>query len=265
VLVLASLGALTTGYLLFEVEPHGHHRLRARLRELGPAAGVIQPGRFRTLGKRTFYVQAGGGPACPLEGVLIGDFSRAERPLYVSARCGQVAGESAGEALELALLDGAVQFSEDSEDRYRAIRFDRMRMRVDLESYLNTNRRARDLTFFELLDLDSRQRRGERTELAASDPVEVSLQIHRRLALPLASLLLALIALPLGVRPLRAGRSAATLTAIALMGAYWVLFTLAERATEGGFAPAWLALWLPDVLVAAIGIYLLRRSVRGEA
>jgi lipopolysaccharide export system permease protein len=266
VLSLALLGVASTAWLVFEVEPLGQQRLKSRLRELGSSVNVIQPGRFRTLGERTFYVNAAGDPDCPLQGVLIGDFSRAERPLYVSARCGQVSSRRPGEALELQLLDGAVQFSEDAtEDRYRVIRFARMRMSVDLEAYLDSVRRARDLTFGELLALDRAYARGEHPRLRGNGPVEVSAQIHRRLAFPLASLLLVLVAVPLGVRPLRAGRSAGALTAVGLMAAYWVMFGIAERVAHGELAPAWLALWAPDVAVASLGVFLLRRSVRAEA
>lgn len=266
VLALAALGALCAGYLVFEVEPQGQHRLKARLRELGSAVRVIQPGQFRTLGERTFYVRAAGDPDCPLEGVLIGDFSRAERPLYVTARCGTLDQAEGSDALGLRLLDGAVQFSEDvTEDRYRVIRFARMSLHVDLESYLETGRRARDLTFHELLAFDAAYDRGEKPYLRGNGPVEVSIQIHRRIAFPLASVLLAMIAVPLGVRPLRVGRSTGALTAVGLMAAYWVLFALGERAAEGELLAPWLAMWLPDALAAALGVWLLRRSVQGEA
>ncbi len=266
VLTLAGIAALVAGYLVFEVEPLGQYRLKSRLRELGRAVNVIQPGYFRTLGDRTFYVHGEGAPDCPLEGVLIGDFSRAERPLYVSARCGVLDGGKTEDAIELRLVDGAVQFSEDAlEDRYRVIRFAQMRMRVDLDSYLDRTRRARHLTFGQLLALDAAYRRGEQPKLRGDGRVEVSLEIHRRLAFPLASVLLALVAVPLGVRPLRAGRSAGALTAVGLMAGYWVMFALGERAAESQLAPAWLALWLPDLVVAALGIHLLRRSVRADA
>ena len=71
----------------------------------------------------------------------------------------------------------------------------------------------------------------------------LDVQIQRRLAFPLASLLLALVAVPLGIRPVRAGRSMGALTAIGVMALYWVLFSLGEMAAERGVGPAWLGLW----------------------
>ena len=90
-------------------------------------------------------------------------------------------------------------------------------------------------------------------------------QIHRRLAFPLASILLAIVSVPLGIRPLRSGKSAGALTAIGLMGLYWLLFTAGEIAGEEAFVPAWLGVWTPNLLVASLGALLLHRTARAAA
>ncbi len=93
----------------------------------------------------------------------------------------------------------------------------------------------------------------------------VRIQIHRRIAFSLASVLLSVLAVPLGIQPLRSGRSAGALTAIGLMALYWVLFSVGEKAAESGMAAPWLALWAPNAMVVVVGLWLMRRTTRGES
>jgi lipopolysaccharide export LptBFGC system permease protein LptF len=85
-------------------------------------------------------------------------------------------------------------------------------------------------------------------------------QVHRRVAGPRASVVLAILAVPLGIRPLRTGRSSGALMAVAVMGGYWVIASAGENAAEVGVLPALVGVWFADVLFLALGIALARRS-----
>ena len=78
-------------------------------------------------------------------------------------------------------------------------------------------------------------------------------------------MLLAFLSVPLGIRPLRAGRSAGALTAVALMFLYWVVFTAGEVAGERGYVPLWLGVWSANILVLGLALFLMRRSSRGDS
>jgi len=89
-------------------------------------------------------------------------------------------------------------------------------------------------------------------------------QIQRRLAFPFASLLLALVAVPLGIQPVRSGRSAGALTAIGVMALYWLLFSLGDMAAFRGVVPIWVGYWTPNAMALWIGIVLMRRVERAD-
>lgn len=266
VLVIGTAATLVAGYLLFELEPRSHHELKSLVRELSRSVRVIQPGRFRSAGDhRTIYVAEQGSETCPLKGVLLADFSDARRPLYISAQCAGVADSPDPTALTLELHRGSIHFSGESRDRYRRIRFVRMRTELDFASYLRRPKRSRDHTMSELLELDARFRRGEQPAIGdRAGHAAVQVQIHRRLAFPLASILLSLLAVPLGIRPFRTGRSAGALTAVVIMGLYWLFFNAAELAGEHGMLPAWLALWAPNAVVLCVALLLLRQTTRPD-
>ena len=237
--------------------------MRRLVREMARTVQLAEPGKFRRLGdQRTFYVHQLGDETCALEGVLIADFSDPRRTLYIAARCASVEDGSTSSSLALQLLDGSIHFSETRSDRYRKIHFVEMETEIDFVS--DKAPRARDLTFGELLDYNARFERGE-TILLRSTQHRVQVQIQRRLAFPFASVLLAFLSVPLGIRPLRAGRSAGALTAVALMTLYWVVFTAGEVAAERGHLPIWLGVWSANVGVLGLALFLMRRAIRGDS
>jgi lipopolysaccharide export LptBFGC system permease protein LptF len=200
--------------------------------------------------------------------VLVSDSRDATRTLYIAARCGTVRAVEADTAgLALALHDGSVHFSDSGSDRYRRIRFDELETRLDLERYLRPARRTRDYRLAELLDLRERLERGEKIDIRGGDDAirQVRIQIHRKLAFPVASIALALLAVPMGIRPLRAGRSWGALTAIGVLAAYWVAFAVAEVAASAELVPVIPAIWAPALLVFALAVVLIRRSMRADS
>jgi lipopolysaccharide export system permease protein len=265
VLATALVCTVICGYIVSEVEPLSRHRMKSVLRRIAQNVRLVEPGEFRPLGDQTVYVQAHGDADCPLAGVLIGDFSDARRSRYVSARCGSL-GEGSDGALRLDLVDGSIHFGESGSDRYRRIRFARASTEIDLASYLDPGRRPRDHTTAELFELDRAFRRGESPQLRGGDGhLGVLVALWRNLAFPFASLALALLAVPLGVQPVRAGRSFGILTAVVALAAYWCLSVVCELVAGAGYLAPAIALWIPNALTVAAAIALLRGRARREA
>ena len=267
VLLLGLVATAFTAYLQFEIEPQTNRRMKNLVRDAARSVTVIRPGEFRSLGaNRVVFVESEADPPCPLRGIMIGDFTNARRPIYIAARCASVVPNASVDGLAFELTEGSIHFDDPAQDRYRRIRFERMRTEIDVSGLLQRLKKPRDYRFSELLDLDARFERGETPELRGSDGrIGVQIQIHRRMAFALASLLLSMLAVPLGIQPLRSGRSAGALTAIGLMALYWGLFSVGERAADGGMIAPWIAMWAPDALVFVIAVWMLRRTVYGES
>ncbi len=85
------------------------------------------------------------------------------------------------------------------------------------------------------------------------------IELHRRFALPLACILLALSGIPLGITTRRAGKSAAIVLTVAIAFLYSMgLISCISLARQGTLQPA-VAVWLPDVVFAVIGIVMIAR------
>ena len=81
-----------------------------------------------------------------------------------------------------------------------------------------------------------------------------------KIALPLACVVFALVGTPLGLRPGRSsGRVAGMTLSLPIIAAYYVLYTVMGSVARGGGCPPIVAAFLPDVIGAALGTWLLVR------
>jgi LPS export ABC transporter permease LptF/LPS export ABC transporter permease LptG len=89
--------------------------------------------------------------------------------------------------------------------------------------------------------------------------LDARVELHQRLALPFACILLALTGFPLGVTTRRAGKSSAFVLTFALAFIYYMgLISLIRLALQGTL-PAGLAVWLPNIVFATLGLGMLIR------
>jgi LPS export ABC transporter permease LptF/LPS export ABC transporter permease LptG len=96
---------------------------------------------------------------------------------------------------------------------------------------------------------------------------EARVELHQRFAFPVACLVFALIAMPLGAQPRRGGRAAGSLLAIIIIASYYLLLvTGAGFARQGVVTPA-AGMWAANVALAFIALILFPRleRYRGEA
>jgi lipopolysaccharide export system permease protein len=258
VLALGAVAALTAGYLMAEVSPRSYSRMKRIAREVGTSAALLDPGEFREIGGQVLYYHERGGSACPLRGVVISQSGDTVEQRIVNAACGEFVVDSGG-GLVFRLAGGSIHFPAREGDRYRRIRFADMDLPLQAAEQFSGRRWPREFTTPELIALESR-------EQGTAEWIRLLwVQVHRRIAFPIASLVLAIVAAPLGIRPLRTGRSAGTLTAAGVMGGYWLIASTGEAAAEAGQIPALAGIWLANLVFLTIGIVLVRRSTGAEA
>jgi lipopolysaccharide export system permease protein len=82
---------------------------------------------------------------------------------------------------------------------------------------------------------------------------ELSVEIHKKFSLPVACLVFVLVGAPLGMRVRRAGPAVAFLS-IAFFIFYWVCLVGGEELARRELFPPWLAMWLPNLVLGAVGV-----------
>jgi lipopolysaccharide export system permease protein len=97
---------------------------------------------------------------------------------------------------------------------------------------------------------------------------EALVELHKRVAIPAAAMVFALVGFPLGIRNRRGAKGFGLTVSVVLVVLYYVLLNNGELLATSGQVPVVLGVWLPNLAIVALGLLLLRRAshgVRGEA
>ncbi len=86
------------------------------------------------------------------------------------------------------------------------------------------------------------------------------LEIYRKFSIPFACIVFGLMGIPLGVQPTRSGKSYGFILGILVILGYYVLLTSAETLARNRTLPPLIASWVPNIILIAIGIYLLVKT-----
>ena len=274
VLLLAILATLLSMFLLGQAEPAARHSVLAVVGEIASRGGVIQSGSFTKLdreGDRIVFAD-GRNPDGTLEGVLVSDRSNPERIFTVVASSGAFRFDRETETGHLLLRDGDVQFepSQLTSDRTQRIGFEHFDYAFDMQRIvgLGLDRlKPRDMTGTELASVLAHfDEHGSAPEEArVQQRIEYELQLERRRALPFAPLAFGVLAIPLGLGLRRGARSLGFLLCVVIAFGYYVLQSAATALATSGRLPAALALWLPNLVCAAIAVPFWWRARRAEA
>ena len=89
-----------------------------------------------------------------------------------------------------------------------------------------------------------------------------AIEFHRRLALPSACLVLALVGIPLGLSARKGGKSSGFVLTILLVFAYYSFSLIGVSLAKEGRIPVILGAWLADIFFLAGGLFLLYRIER---
>jgi lipopolysaccharide export system permease protein len=120
-----------------------------------------------------------------------------------------------------------------------------------LDDFLEVQREPEELSFSQLRDrIDSLTRKG-------IDASHYLVDLHLKLALPFASALLALVAVPIGGRLRRHPSVAAIIGLGTAVGfCYWVVLALAMSLGQSGAIPPLPAAWVANAIYALLGAVL---------
>ncbi len=208
-------------------------------------------------------------------GVFLADISDPASPKITLAERGALLTGSP-DKVRLHLEDGSEQeLIPKAQDQYSITTFESTDIPIELPAA--TDRSPRDLlpvaelSLHDLLQNASRERKAG-TAIAQADPPSSSydflkaryyeIEFHRRLALPAACLVLALVGIPLGLSARRGGRSAGFVLTIVLVFVYYFFSLVGVSLARQGKVPPWLGVWTGNFFFLACGLLLLWRVDR---
>jgi len=251
VVVVLGLGASTIGV------PWGN----TAFKELG--LQVLKRNITSTIREKTFWDDIPGvvmytdhydEQSRALKGVVIHDGRNPKSPMTIFARDGGVTSESGSQTLLLTLRNGSIHIA-GTDGLYRLVNFGEYIMTVG-ENGGSTAISRNELDMW----LPELQRQIDDPATSPPDRLKMQTELQSRFTFPFASLVFAILAVPLGIQNRRSGKSGGFTVSIAIILAYYILMSVVRSLAEKvGGLPA-VALWLPNILFFAMGWYFLRRA-----
>jgi LPS export ABC transporter permease LptF/LPS export ABC transporter permease LptG len=264
-LVVALLVSLASAALTLAVTPWAtaafQHQL-FKILQTRAASGIKERVFNGSFGQLVVYVEEMSASQVALKGLVVSDERDPKLSRIIAAREGRLLTDEENRRITLRFIDGALSETDTGNPRrFRHTAFTLYDMNLAMDSRLAAGARAekpeRDLSLPALLQ---RTRELERADQPAA-PYQV--ELHKRFALPLASLVFVLVGFPLGTRSHRGGRGVALAITLAIVLSYYVVFTSLEGLALRGHLPAWGAIWLPNAVFGLVGAALLRVTTMG--
>ena len=94
----------------------------------------------------------------------------------------------------------------------------------------------------------------------AVDTNKMKVEMYNRFAMPMASLVCAIVGAPLGMQKQRGSSSIGFGISVVVIFIYYTIMTLGNALGNGGKIPAYLAAFLPDIVCGIAGIVLVYRK-----
>jgi LPS export ABC transporter permease LptG/LPS export ABC transporter permease LptF len=285
-LLFGLLASMATTLIYGELAPRANYvmrNLRGELLFASNMASDLKPRVFYSdLPNVVLFVDdIRAGSQGTLDGVLLVQ-TYPDRPttdLYLAREGDLYPAPDQSGAVIVDLVDGVSHhYRPDDPEVYFYSSFEFIRRRIETPDYVRSFLEApekvvQDLSPAELwqeLEAAKRERREvaaiARTEadlfIADSRVRRAKIEMHQRIALPLASFVFALLALPLGITRVRSGKGAGFALSLLVILIYWVAFTLARDQALRGRIPAELGPWMGNLVIlpwAAFGLWRLRR------
>lgn len=203
-------------------------------------------------------------PGDTCQGVLIIDRRNPPKETIIFGRIALISSDEESKTLSLRLFDGRFYEKEKNRSGFSQTEFNLYDFKLDLEETLTPaqkmDRAPKEMSLRRLWTLiHLKQQQGQKATIEL-------MEVHQRFSFAFAPLVFGLLALSSVLLPTRsrASRPWGLILCLSWFVVYYVVLSLGKALGEAELLPAAFALWLPNLVVGAIAIYVFKRAL-GES
>ncbi len=190
-----------------------------------------------------------------LTGIVVSDDRDKSVKQTISASKGFVNIDSETFQLYFMLQDGTLHRWEKATDTYRSVSFRDYTFTMNLSQMVQTGGVSRKLAY----EMDRNElKKALKTTTNEDQQYDLLLEIYKKISLPLSSLAFIILTIPLGVKRKVEGKFSGTLYSLLLFIFYYVLIAMTDSLGKNIHAPPYIVTFLPNTVIVAMGLYLLR-------
>jgi lipopolysaccharide export system permease protein len=179
----------------------------------------------------------------------------------VIAPRGKLLSEPDSLVFHLRLYDGMVNQVDRENRSANSVSFDTYNVRLDLKKAATAASSQKGRKEMSLSELRRFIQTAPNKDLQY---YKALMEYYKKFAIPLACLSLGILAVPLGTQSRRGGRSSGLVLGLLFFLLYYVLLSTGMVFGENGSYPPVIGMWVPDIVMAALGLFLLVRAAREQ-
>ena len=258
VIAVAMVVYALASWFAFSVRPWANSNLQAelfRLTRTRSTAGLKEKIFDSSFPGLVLYVDHISNDNGELEGVLISDARSSQQQNTIIAQHGIIVPDEHNQTITLRLFDGSVFGVEAATNKSHITSFVIYDLNVEPQTGLvEDSQQPEEMTYQELKGVIAKGR-------AANQPDHLAeAEMAGKFTVPLATLLFALLGVPLGLKPARGGQSERFGVAISLFFLYYMLMRLGRTLAERGMLNALAAMAIPDLVFLWLAVWMFYRS-----
>jgi LPS export ABC transporter permease LptF/LPS export ABC transporter permease LptG len=263
ILVFAVVCWGLTSWVMLKAMPDGNQKYREITTEIvmNRAEGEVRPRTFfEDFPNIVLYVREVPSNGQGWVDVLAADTGNPSAPVIYLAKRGRMVIDRNKRTIDMVLEEGTRHSTKlEDWDYYEVAGFDRITVSLNPESvFPRTGPQRGDRE----LNIEQLRARAVELQMQGMSPHNQVMEIHKKFTIPIACFVFALLGLGLGASNRRDGKLAAFVLGIGVIFAYYIVMYSAISLTKGFWIPAWLSMWLPNIVLGAAGIWLLRSRAR---
>ena len=266
-----ALMALLLVYFNNNLLPQMNHRsrqLQADIKRKRPTM-VLEPGVFLAdIPGQVMIARDVNQETSELENVVVYQENDPEFNTTITANHGVLKYNEAIESFEFTLTDGQIlRASKRRTNEYQQTSFEHAVFRIEAT---DVSLKRTETNWLGDREMNVQQLIAKINSLEAQKPIRsqreinnLKVEVHKKFSIPAACIIFGLLGTMIGQWVRRAGLGVSAGYSIFLFLIYWVFLIGGEDFADRGRVAPWLAMWAPNMMFFALGLYLVWRERRG--
>lgn len=262
VITISLLGVILTTYIMISLLPLGNQAFKNLLFNIVKtrASVGIEAGVFNdTFEGLIIYVREMSSSK-ELKEVFISDVRNPQEPYTIVAKKGAFISDASNLRVVLKLWDGSIHSQRKDTASYNKAQFNSYDLQIDfgknLTGQIKVPKGSREMTISELKEkMENYKKEGKNHYVLLVD-------LHKKFSIPFACLIFGIIGPPLGLLTKKSGRMGGFAISLGVILIYYIFITTGENLAQEGKIHPFFAMWTPNIIFGAIGLFLFDRSSR---
>lgn len=193
-----------------------------------------------------------------LKHLFVQDHQDEQRVRAIFADSGKIISDSKTGRFQLQLNNGTINQVDQDQASVYSVHFDQYFFSLDIDKLVK-NAQIQSRKTFKEMTLTELKKSLEHKD---SEYVLRLITYHKKFSIPFACIVLSLLAMPLGIATQTQKRSFGVILGLIFFLIYYVLLSVSLGIAENSGFPVVLCIWMPNLLITFLAIYLLIRATK---